>query len=148
MNVTTGACRVPGLVLVNCQALSTMKTPDSPQFQFIAPLAGGQRPPLLLPTPGGTLEYYDFVIYVFFATAIGQLFFPKSIPDWLSQVQTFGIFAAAYIARPLCGMIMAHVDDLVDRKRMFMLSVLLMSLPTLLMGLSPTYETVGVKRSP
>jgi hypothetical protein len=74
------------------------------------------------------------VIYVFLATTIGQLFFPKSIPDWLSQVQTFGIFVAGYIARPLGGMVMAHFGGLVGCKRIFMLRVLLMSRPTLLMG--------------
>jgi MFS family permease len=99
---------------------------------------------LVLAALGGALEFYDFVIYVFFATVIGQLFFPQTIPDWLRQVQTFGIFAAGYIARPLGGVIMAHFGDLVGRKRMFMLSVLLMALPTLLMGLLPTYDVVGL----
>jgi predicted MFS family arabinose efflux permease len=50
---------------------------------------------------GGALEFYDFIIFVFFAPAIGQLFFPHAIPDWLRQLQTFGIFAAGYLARPL-----------------------------------------------
>ncbi|MCM3011584.1 hypothetical protein M3583_23265, partial [Bacillus subtilis] len=57
---------------------------------------------------GGALEFYDFIIFVFFAPAIGQLFFPHDIPDWLRQLQTFGIFAAGYLARPLGGVIMAH----------------------------------------
>ncbi|CAN0624711.1 Major facilitator superfamily MFS_1 [Burkholderia multivorans] len=93
---------------------------------------------------GGALEFYDFIIFVFFAPAIGQLFFPHDIPDWLRQLQTFGIFAAGYLARPLGGVIMAHFGDLVGRKRMFTLSVLLMSVPTLLMGLLPTYDTIGI----
>ncbi|WP_114812023.1 MFS transporter [Paraburkholderia kururiensis] len=93
---------------------------------------------------GGALEFYDFIIFVFFAPAIGQLFFPPAIPDWLRQLQTFGIFAAGYLARPLGGIVMAHFGDLLGRKRMFTLSVLLMSLPTLMMGLLPTYATIGV----
>ncbi|WDD91393.1 MFS transporter [Burkholderia sp. FERM BP-3421] len=93
---------------------------------------------------GGALEFYDFIIFVFFAPAIGQLFFPHDIPDWLRQLQTFGIFAAGYLARPLGGIIMAHFGDLVGRKRMFTLSVLLMSVPTLLMGLLPTYDSIGI----
>ncbi|MGA7781718.1 MAG: MFS transporter [Paraburkholderia sp.] len=93
---------------------------------------------------GGALEFYDFIIFVFFAPAIGQLFFPHSIPDWLRQLQTFGIFAAGYLARPLGGIIMAHFGDLLGRKRMFTLSVLLMSVPTLLMGLLPTYASIGM----
>jgi len=93
---------------------------------------------------GGALEFYDFIIFVFFAPAIGQLFFPATIPDWLRQLQTFGIFAAGYLARPLGGIVMAHFGDLLGRKRMFTLSVLLMALPTLAMGCLPTYATIGV----
>ncbi|KVG69399.1 MFS transporter [Burkholderia ubonensis] len=93
---------------------------------------------------GGALEFYDFIIFVFFAPAIGQLFFPHDIPEWLRVLQTYGIFAAGYLARPLGGVIMAHFGDLVGRKRMFTLSVLMMSVPTLLMGLLPTYDTVGI----
>lgn len=93
---------------------------------------------------GGTLEFYDFVIFVFFAGAISKLFFPATMPDWLSQTQTFGIFAAGYLARPLGGIIMAHFGDLLGRKRMFMLSIFLMALPTLAIGLLPTYVSMGI----
>jgi len=99
---------------------------------------------LTLAALGGTLEFYDFIIFVFFAGAIGQLFFPPDMPDWLRQVQTFGIFAAGYFARPLGGIIMAHFGDLFGRKRMFMLSILLMALPTLAIGLLPTYAVIGI----
>ncbi|HEY9104825.1 MFS transporter [Chitinimonas sp.] len=93
---------------------------------------------------GGALEFYDFIIFVFFAAVIGQLFFPPEIPDWLRQVQTFGIFAAGYLARPLGGIVMAHFGDLLGRKRMFTFSILLMSVPTLLMGCLPTYASIGL----
>jgi MFS family permease len=99
---------------------------------------------LLLSALGGALEFYDFIIFVFFAAVIGQLFFPPDMPDWLRQLQTFGIFAAGYLARPLGGVVMAHFGDLVGRKYMFMLSILLMSLPTLVIGLLPTYAVIGL----
>jgi len=108
------------------------------------PLTFNDYKTLSLAALGGALEFYDFIIFVFFAPAIGQLFFPASIPDWLRQLQTFGIFAAGYLARPLGGIIMAHFGDLLGRKRMFTLSVLLMSLPTLLMGVLPTYASIGI----
>lgn len=53
-----------------------------------------------LATLGGALEFYDFIIFVFFANQIGQLFFPAEIPDWLPQSQTFGLFAVGYFVRP------------------------------------------------
>ncbi|CDY76089.1 L-Proline/Glycine betaine transporter ProP [Caballeronia glathei] len=107
-------------------------------------LTRGDYKTLSLAALGGALEFYDFIIFVFFAPVIGQLFFPATIPDWLRQLQTFGIFAAGYLARPLGGIIMAHFGDLLGRKRMFTLSVLLMSVPTLLMGLLPTYASIGI----
>lgn len=99
---------------------------------------------LSLAALGGALEFYDFIIFVFFAVAIGQLFFPPDMPDWLRQLQTFGIFAAGYLARPLGGIVMAHFGDLLGRKRMFMLSIFLMSVPTLAIGLLPTYAVIGI----
>lgn len=99
---------------------------------------------LVLAALGGALEFYDFIIFVFFAVVIGQLFFPPDMPDWLRQLQTFGIFAAGYLARPLGGIVMAHFGDLLGRKRMFMLSIFLMSVPTLAIGLLPTYASIGI----
>ncbi|WP_244817097.1 MFS transporter [Caballeronia sp. Lep1P3] len=107
-------------------------------------LTRGDYKTLTLAALGGALEFYDFIIFVFFAPVIGQLFFPAAIPEWLRQLQTFGIFAAGYLARPLGGIVMAHFGDLLGRKRMFTLSVLLMSVPTLLMGLLPTYASIGL----
>jgi len=98
---------------------------------------------LALAALGGSLEFYDFVIFVFFTAVIGQLFFPPDIPDWLRQLQSYGIFAAGYLARPLGGLIMAHFGDLIGRKRVFTLSVFLMAVPTLLIGLLPVYANIG-----
>lgn len=107
-------------------------------------LSAADRRTLILASLGGALEFYDFVIFVFFATTIGALFFPPDIPDWLRQLQTFGIFAAGYLARPIGGVLMAHFGDRIGRKQMFMLSVLLMAVPTLLIGSLPTYASVGL----
>ncbi|WP_058973446.1 MFS transporter [Type-D symbiont of Plautia stali] len=107
-------------------------------------LNGQDYKTLSLAALGGALEFYDFIIFVFFAAVIGELFFPADIPEWLRQVQTFAIFAAGYLARPLGGIIMAHFGDKVGRKKMFSLSILLMALPTLAMGALPTYDSIGI----
>ncbi|MGC4391110.1 MULTISPECIES: MFS transporter [unclassified Agrobacterium] len=93
---------------------------------------------------GGALEFYDFIIFVFFATVIGHLFFPPEMPDWLVMIQTFGIFAAGYLVRPLGGIVLAHYGDRYGRKRVFAFSILLMALSTLGMALMPTYAMIGV----
>ncbi|HTH96541.1 MAG TPA: MFS transporter [Stellaceae bacterium] len=106
-------------------------------------LTGQDIRTLVLAALGGALEFYDFVIFVFFTAVLSRLFFPPNMAEWLVQVQTFGIFAAGYLARPLGGIIMAHFGDVAGRKRMFTLSVFLMALPTFAIGLIPTYATVG-----
>ncbi|RAP71749.1 sugar (and other) transporter family protein [Candidatus Erwinia dacicola] len=102
---------------------------------------------LALAALSGALEFYDFIIFIIFAAVIGELFFPADIPEWLRQLQTFGIFAASYLARSLGDLVMAHLGDSKGRKKMFSLSVLLMALPTLAMGLLPTYATIGIAAS-
>lgn len=98
---------------------------------------------LALASFGGALEFYDFVIFAFFAVIIGERFFPSELPEWLRQLQTFGLFAAGYLARPLGGIILAHFGDMLGRKKMFNLSILLMSIPTALMGILPDYTSIG-----
>ncbi len=108
------------------------------------PLTRNDYKTLSLSALGGALEFYDFIIFVFFATVVGKLFFPVDMPEWLRLMQTFGIFAAGYLARPLGGIIMAHFGDLLGRKKMFTLSIFMMAVPTLIMGLLPTYAQIGM----
>lgn len=98
---------------------------------------------LSLAALGGALEIYDFIIFVFFALTLSQLFFPPEMPEWLRLLQSFGIFVTGYLARPLGGILMAHFADRLGRKRVFSLSILMMALPCLLIGVMPTYEQIG-----
>jgi MFS family permease len=108
------------------------------------PLGRQDAKTLVLSALGGALEFYDFVIFAYFAKILGHLFFPPDTSDFVAQLQAFGIFAVAYLARPLGGIVMAHFGDRVGRKRMFTLSVFMMAIPTLLIGLLPTYASVGI----
>ncbi|MDE1168796.1 MAG: MFS transporter [Pseudomonas sp.] len=108
------------------------------------PLTRNDYKTLSLSALGGALEFYDFIIFVFFAAVVGKLFFPADMPEWLRLMQTFGIFAAGYLARPLGGIVMAHFGDLLGRKKMFTLSIFMMAVPTLIMGLLPTYAQIGL----
>ncbi|MDO7253452.1 MFS transporter [Helicobacter cappadocius] len=98
---------------------------------------------MLLSSLGGTLEFYDFVIFVFFAEVISKLFYPSDIGYFWSSFNTYATFAVGYFIRPLGGIVMAHFGDKNGRKNMFMLSILLMVIPTFLMGILPTYESIG-----
>ncbi len=92
---------------------------------------------------GGMLEFYDFIIFVFFTHIVSNLFFPSTLSSFWADINTYGVFAASYFARPLGGIIMAHFGDKSGRKRMFMLSILLMVIPTFALGLMPTFESIG-----
>jgi len=92
---------------------------------------------------GGALEIYDFIIFVFFALVLSELFFPPQMPEWLRLLQSFGIFVTGYLARPLGGILLAHFADRLGRKRVFSLSILMMALPCLAIGLMPTYSQIG-----
>ena len=121
-----------------------MPSVNAPAAPASRPLTRSDYKTLSLSALGGALEFYDFIIFVFFATVVGKLFFPADMPEWLRQLQTFGLFAAGYLARPLGGVVMAHFGDLLGRKKMFTLSIFLMAVPTLIMGLLPTYEQIGI----
>jgi MFS family permease len=99
---------------------------------------------LSLASIGGALEFYDFIVFVFFADVIGKLFFAAATADWIRQAQVFGIFSTGYLARPIGGIVMAHFGDTRGRKRIFTLSVLLMAIPTFLIGVLPTYKAIGL----
>ncbi|MDF3033899.1 MAG: hypothetical protein K0R76_853 [Alphaproteobacteria bacterium] len=91
---------------------------------------------------GNALEWYDFALYGYFATIIGQLFFPQ-FSTVASLMATFGVFAAGFIMRPLGGIIFGHIGDKISRKSALLWSIYLMAIPTTLIGLLPTYEQIG-----
>ena len=99
---------------------------------------------LFLTSLGGALEYYDFIVAVFFTKLLVTAFFPPETPGWLAELEVFCIFAAGYLVRPIGGVFFAHFGDRIGRKKMFALSLFLMAAPTLMIGLLPRYETLGI----
>ncbi len=98
---------------------------------------------LSLASFGGALEFYDFIIFALFTKYMGDAFFPAHLDPFWKGMGTYGAFAAAYIMRPVGGIVMAHFGDLIGRKRMFAVSILMMALPTFLIGLLPTFSQIG-----
>ena len=107
--------------------------------------AGGWRI-VLLASLGGTLEFYDFVIFGIFARDIAEAVFPNASP-LVSLMASFAAFAAGYLARPIGGIVLSHYGDRYGRRRVFLWSVFVMSGATLGMGLVPTYAQWGVASS-
>lgn len=91
---------------------------------------------------GNVLEWYDFAVYGFLAPIMAPLFFPQE--DTLSGlINTYGIFAAGYLMRPLGGIIFGHIGDRMGRKKALQLSIAMMAIPTVLVGLLPVHAQVG-----
>jgi MHS family proline/betaine transporter-like MFS transporter len=92
---------------------------------------------------GNVLEWYDFAVFGYFAPVIGAQFFPSD--DYLvATIKAFGVFAAGYLMRPLGGVLFGFIGDRLGRKKALEISVLMMALPTTLIGLLPVYDQVGM----
>lgn len=98
---------------------------------------------LLAGAIGNVLEWYDFALYGYFAPVFAALFFPSNSPS-VSLISTFGVFAVGFLARPLGALLFGHWGDTLGRRNALAWSVLLMAIPTCVVGLLPTYEAIGV----
>lgn len=92
---------------------------------------------------GNVLEWYEYTLYAYFATVIRDLFFPVG-NKYVSMIMTFATFAIGLAARPIGGIIFGYIGDKYSRKKMLVLTMLLMSIPTLCIGLLPTYSQIGI----
>ncbi|MCG8970342.1 MFS transporter [Streptomyces sp. CL12-4] len=93
---------------------------------------------------GSMLEYYDFFIYGSAAALVfPTLFFPSGDPA-VGTVSSLATFGVGYAARPLGGIVLGHFGDKVGRKKVMILTLLLMGVSSLVVGLLPTYEQVGI----
>mgnify|MGYP000604391333 CR=1 FL=1 len=92
---------------------------------------------------GNFLEWYDFILYGFFAPIFSRLFFPTE-DQFVSLLLTFAVFASACIVRPFSGLVFGYIGDKYGRKRALVYSIILVTIATTLMGCLPTYESVGV----
>lgn len=92
---------------------------------------------------GNVLEWYDFAVFGFVAPFMSDQFFPAS-DKTSALINTFGVFAAGYLARPIGGMLFGQMGDRLGRKRTLQLSVAMMAIPTSLITILPTHHQVGL----
>jgi len=94
-------------------------------------------------TIGNVLEWFDFLVYGFFAVYMAEVFFPTSDPT-VSLLITFGTFGLSYVVRPLGALIVGTYSDRHGRKAGLTLSIGLMMIGTVLMVITPSYATIGI----
>ncbi|MEU3600409.1 MFS transporter [Streptomyces sp. NPDC006798] len=93
---------------------------------------------------GSALEWYDFYLYASMAALVfGKIFFPQT-DDAAGTMAAFATFAAGFLARPLGGVLFGHLADRIGRRNVLIITFVLMGVSTGLIGLLPTYDTVGV----
>ena len=92
---------------------------------------------------GSALEGYDFLVYIFFSHYISQVFF-RNTSTYVATLETFAVFAAGYLARPVGGILFSHFGDRYGRKITFLTAIIVMTLSILVIGLLPTQVSIGV----
>jgi MHS family proline/betaine transporter-like MFS transporter len=92
---------------------------------------------------GNSLEWYDFTVYAFLATIISKHFFPNSTPS-VALLSTFAVFGVGFVARPIGGVLIGLFGDAKGRKPALLLTIGLMACGTGLIGLLPTYDSIGI----
>ena len=92
---------------------------------------------------GNLSEWYDFAIYGYFITVISPQFFPSDNPT-VSLLAAFGAFAAGFIVRPLGTAVFGYIGDKLGRAKALTISIWAMAIPTVLIGMLPNYEAIGV----
>ena len=92
---------------------------------------------------GNALENYDYILYANFALVISKNFFPAS-NLYNSLLLTFAVFATGFLMRPIGAIIFGHIGDKYGRKLSLSLSIILMSFPTSLIGILPSYDEIGI----
>lgn len=92
---------------------------------------------------GNIMEWYDFALYGYMASVLASLFFPSQ-NTIASLLATYGVFAAGFVMRPLGSALFGWLGDTINRSTVMLISVAMMAIPTVLLGLLPTYESIGL----
>lgn len=92
---------------------------------------------------GNAIEFYDFIIYAYLAAYFAKQFFPSHDPI-AALIASYGAFATGMIMRPIGGLILGSIGDRMGRKLALQLSVALVAIPTVLIGVMPTYDGIGI----
>src|SRR6188474_135158 len=92
---------------------------------------------------GTMIEWYDFYIFGSLATTLSPLFFPSG-NETLALIAYLSTFAVGFVVRPFGALFFGRIGDLVGRKRAFLITLLVMGAATALIGVLPTYATIGI----
>ncbi|MFF3497146.1 glycine betaine/L-proline transporter ProP [Streptomyces sp. NPDC002795] len=92
---------------------------------------------------GNCMEWFDFGVYSYLAATIGKVFFPGASPG-AQLISSFATFAAAFVVRPLGGLVFGPLGDRIGRQKVLATTMIMMAAGTFSIGLIPSYETIGI----
>nr|WP_272919807.1 glycine betaine/L-proline transporter ProP [Streptomyces sp. SID5468] len=92
---------------------------------------------------GNAMEWFDFGVYSYIAVTLGEVFFPSGNPT-AQLLSTFGAFAAAFLVRPVGGMVFGPLGDRIGRQKVLAITMIMMAVGTFAIGLIPSYAAIGV----
>ncbi|HWI44766.1 MAG TPA: MFS transporter, partial [Rubrobacter sp.] len=93
---------------------------------------------------GTALEWYDYFLYGTAAALIfNQLFFPEAEP-LVGTLLAFATYGVGFVTRPIGGLVFGHFGDKIGRKAMLVITLIIMGVATSIIGLMPTYESIGI----
>lgn len=90
---------------------------------------------------GNAMEWFDFGVYGYLATTVGDVFFHGGSSGLL---KSFGVFAISFLARPLGGIFFGPLGDRIGRSKVLIITILMMAAGTTAVGVLPTYDTIGI----
>jgi len=102
-----------------------------------------QRMSVVAASLGNVLEWFDFAVYGFFAVVIGRTFFPTG-DESTEVLASFAVFGVGFLARPLGGLVIGRIGDVKGRRTSLLLTIFLMACGTVLIGVTPSYATIGI----
>ena len=123
-------------------------TPSRPRLATTMPFDAGIAPRVPIKVvaatvAGNALEFFDFITYAFFAVYIGDAFFPSSTP-FMSLLLSVGVFGVGFVFRPLGGILIGAYADRAGRKPAMLLTIALITVGTLGLALTPSYNAIGI----
>jgi len=98
---------------------------------------------IVISSLGNTIEWFDFGLFIFMAPLLGSKFFPQSSPAH-ATLDALIVFAVGFLCRPLGGILFGYFGDTRGRAKTLRISILMITLSTLLVGVMPSYETIGI----
>lgn len=125
------------------QTEDQIKDQADDQMNDAPPSTSFPKKVILAGVVGNVIEWYDFALFGYFTPVIAALFFPDT-SRVLALLETYGVFAAGFVMRPLGAIVFGFIGDRIGRRRELFLSVILMAIPTFLLGLLPEYNQIGI----